>query len=59
VDTHSTLVYSSDRLIATVGLEDMIVVDTGDVVLVCHRTDSQKVKNLVDELRRRQQEKYL
>lgn len=59
VDTHSSLVYSSDRLIATVGLEDMIVVDTGDVVLVCHRADSQKVKNLVDELRRRQQDQYL
>ncbi len=59
VDTRSTLVYSSDRLIATVGLENMIVVDTGDVVLVCHREDAQKVKSLVDELKRRQQEKYL
>ena len=50
VDTQSTLIYSSDRMIATVGLENMIVVDTGDVVLVCHREDAQKVKHLVDEL---------
>jgi mannose-1-phosphate guanylyltransferase len=59
VDTKSSLIYTNDRLIATVGLEDMIVVDTGDVVLVCHKEDAQKVKHLVDELKRRQQEKYL
>ncbi len=59
VDTQSSLIYSNDRLIATVGLENMIVVDTGDVVLVCHKEDAQKVKHLVDELKRRQQEKYL
>ncbi|MGB8645713.1 MAG: mannose-1-phosphate guanylyltransferase [Anaerolineae bacterium] len=59
VDTHSSLIYSSERLITTVGLENMIVVDTGDVVLVCHREDAQKVKHLVDELKRRKEEKYL
>jgi mannose-1-phosphate guanylyltransferase len=59
VETQSCLIYSNDRLIATVGLQDMIVVDTGDVVLVCHKEDAQKVKHLVDELKRRQQVKYL
>ncbi len=59
VETQSCLIYTNDRLIATVGLQDMIVVDTGDVVLVCHKEDAQKVKHLVDELKRRQQEKYL
>ncbi len=41
------------------GIQDMIVVDTGDVVLVCHKEDAQKVKHLVDELKRRKEEKYL
>ncbi len=59
VETQSCLIYTNDRLIATVGIQDMIVVDTGDVVLVCHKEDAQKVKHLVDELKRRQQEKYL
>jgi mannose-1-phosphate guanylyltransferase len=59
VDTENSLIYTTGRLIATVGLADMIVVDTDDIVLVCHKRDAQKVKHLVDELKRRQQEKYL
>ncbi len=59
VDTRASLIYTTDRLIATVGIQDMIVVDTGDVVLVCHKEDAQKVKHLVDELKRRKEEKYL
>lgn len=59
VDTKNSLIYTSGRLIATVGLADMIVVDTDDIVLVCHKSDAQKVKHLVEELKRRQQEKYL
>ncbi len=59
VETRASLIYTTDRLIATVGIQDMIVVDTGDVVLVCHKEDAQKVKHLVDELKRRKDEKYL
>lgn len=59
VDTRNSLIYSANRLIATVGISDMIVVDTDDIVLVCHRSDAQKVKHLVEELRKNQREKYL
>lgn len=59
IDTTSSLLYSSGRLIATVGLRDMIVVDTGDAVLVCPRARAQEVKDLVDELRRNQKDEYL
>lgn len=59
VDTKNSLIYSANRLIATVGLSDMIVVDTDDIVLVCHRADAQKVKHLVEELKKSQREKYL
>ncbi len=59
METRGSLIYSEDRLIATVGLSDMIVVDTGDVVLVCPKSQAQRVKQIVDELTRLRQDKYL
>lgn len=47
------LVYAQDRLVATIGLERAIVVDTPDATLVCHRERVQEVKDLVTELARR------
>ncbi|HEX6292549.1 MAG TPA: mannose-1-phosphate guanylyltransferase [Herpetosiphonaceae bacterium] len=53
VDTHGTLVYSaSDRLIATVGLDNFLVIDTGDALLVAPRDRAQDIKKIVDELKR-------
>lgn len=55
VDTRRTLVYSDNgRLIATVGLEDFVVVDTGDALLIAPRGRAQDVKKIVDELRSRE-----
>lgn len=52
--TSNTLVYSdSDRLIATIGLDDFLIVDTGDALLIAPRSRAQDVKLLVDELKRR------
>jgi len=59
IDTTGSLLYSSGRLIATIGLRDIIVVDTGDVVLVCPKARAQEVKGLVDELKRRHKDEYL
>jgi len=59
IDTQRTLVYSPRRLVATVGLEDMIVVDTGDALLVCPRGRAQDVKKIVDALKAQDQEIYL
>jgi len=59
IDTTGSLLYSSGRLIATVGLRDMIVVDTGDAVLICPKARAQEVKDLVDELRGKQKDEYL
>lgn len=41
---------TADRLLVLVGMEDAVVVDTGDAVLVCHREQAQKVKDVVDFL---------
>ena len=50
------VVPNSGRLIATIGLRDLIVVDTPDAVLVCPRERAQDVKKLVDELKERGEE---
>jgi mannose-1-phosphate guanylyltransferase len=61
VDTHNTLVYgkSDDKLIVTIGLDDVVVVDAGDVFLVCKTDQAQKVRDVVEHLKKHNQEKYL
>jgi mannose-1-phosphate guanylyltransferase len=59
VDTHGSLVFGDRRLVAAIGLEDMIIVDTEDALLVCPRSRAQDVKKVVDALRRARKTKYL
>ena len=51
VDTKNTLVFGEDRLVATVGVEDLVIVSTKDAVLVAHKDKSQYVKSIVNELK--------
>jgi mannose-1-phosphate guanylyltransferase len=53
------VVPQSGRLVAALGVRDLIVVDTPDVVLVCPRDRAQDVKGLVDELKQRGAETYV
>ena len=50
-DTKGCLIHGSRRLVATIGLEDMIVVDTEDALLVCPRERAQEVRDLVKKLK--------
>lgn len=61
VETHNTLVYGhgGERLIVTIGMDDTVVVDTGDVLLVCKADQAQRVREVVEQLRKQQQDKYL
>jgi mannose-1-phosphate guanylyltransferase len=61
IDTHNSLVYSNDsqRLIVTIGVDDMVLVDVGDVLLVCKSDQAQKVRDVVEHLKKHRQEKYL
>ncbi len=59
IDTQDTLVYSPNRLVATIGLKNMIVVDTGDALLICPKNRAQDVKKIVNELKARGEENYL
>lgn len=53
LDTHNCLVYAKDKLITTIGLDNMIVVDTGDVVLVAPKGRAQDIKQLIEEIKKR------
>jgi mannose-1-phosphate guanylyltransferase len=59
IDTARTLVRSEGRLVVTIGLEDMIVVDTDDALLICPRERAQDVKAVVDRLKRDGQDELL
>jgi mannose-1-phosphate guanylyltransferase len=59
VENHDCLFVSDGRLIAAIGLSDLIVVVTEDVVLVCPRGRAQDLKALMDRLRKEGLERYL
>lgn len=49
-DTQNTYIHSDDKLIAAVGVEDLVIVSTKDAVLVAHKDKSQQVKDIVGQL---------
>jgi mannose-1-phosphate guanylyltransferase / mannose-6-phosphate isomerase len=51
-DSTNTLAFSGSRLVACVGVNDLIVVETADAVLVAHKTKTQDVKHIVDQLKK-------
>jgi len=59
IDTTGSLVFGDRRLIATIGLEDLIIVDTEDALLVCRRDRAQDVRKVVDALKRARKTRYL
>ena len=59
VDACRSYVWSPNRLVALVGVEDLIVVETGDSVLICRRGSSQGVRDVVDALEKNRMWEYL
>ena len=53
VDSRNNLIYSPHRLVAALGVEDLVIVDTEDVLLILPRNRAQDVRALVAELRKR------
>jgi mannose-1-phosphate guanylyltransferase len=53
-DSHGNYVDAGNRVVATIGVDDIIVVTTDDAVLICRKGRSQDVKEIVDYLRRKQ-----
>ncbi len=61
IDTKGSLIFGPDekKLIATIGLKDMIVVDTKEALLICPANRSQDIKKLVTKISKEKKDKYL
>ena len=59
IDTSNTLIKSSGKFVATIGLENMIVIATDNVFLVAPRDRAQEIKEIVDSLKKGSLKKYL
>ena len=59
VDAHGCMVRGSNRLIALVDVKDLVVVETEDAILITRRQSSQRVKEVVEYLEKKQERKYL
>lgn len=61
LETSNSLICAEapDRLIVTIGASDLVIVDTGNAVLICPRDDAQKVRELVNLLKKMGHNQYL
>ncbi|MBR9829039.1 MAG: mannose-1-phosphate guanylyltransferase/mannose-6-phosphate isomerase [Oceanospirillales bacterium] len=57
-ETRNSLIHAHHRHVATIGLDNHIVVETKDAVLVAHKDDAQKVKEVVQHLKANQRSEY-
>lgn len=59
IGSEKILIHGQQKLVATVGLKDVIIVDTPNALLVLNRQKSQDVKKIVEKLKELKKEKYL
>lgn len=58
-DTFNSYIYSQNKLVATVGITDLIIVETKDAVLVANKNSVQDVKGIVNQLKKNNRSEYL
>ena len=59
IDTKNAIVQGSDKLIATIGVENLIIVDTEDAMLICAKDSTQDVKKVIENLKICNRNEYL
>jgi mannose-1-phosphate guanylyltransferase len=59
IDTHNTLVFGGKRLVATIGVQDIVVVDSDDAILICAKQREQEVKEIVERLKQNGDNQWL
>jgi mannose-1-phosphate guanylyltransferase len=59
IDVHSSFISVPDKLVAVIGLDDLVVVDTDDALLVCPKSRAQDVRKVVEQLREKRLTEYL
>ncbi|BAW80872.1 mannose-1-phosphate guanylyltransferase/mannose-6-phosphate isomerase [Candidatus Nitrosoglobus terrae] len=58
-DIRDTLVLAEHRMVAAIGLKDLMIIETADAVLVVHKEHAQNVKNIVTQLKREGREEHI
>ncbi len=51
IDTKKSIIQAQDKLIATVGIKDVIIIDTEDVMLIANKEDTQNIKKVIENLK--------
>lgn len=51
IDTQKSIIYGDNKLIATIGLNNIVIVDTEDALMICDKTRTQDVKKVIDKLK--------
>ncbi len=59
IDCRNTIASSADRLVAMVGVDDLVVVDSPDAILICPKSRAEEVRRIVGALAKRRKGKYL
>jgi len=59
IDTRNTLVCAPGKFVATIGIEDLVIVDSETALLVCHRDRAGEVKRIVEQLEAQAREEHL
>lgn len=59
IKSQNNLIHANSRLIALLGINDMIVVDTDEILLICPKNRSQEVKKVVERLKEEDKKEYL
>ena len=60
IDSDNNIIVSNDpeHLVSTIGISDMIIVHTKEITMVCPKTESQRVKDLVHKVKEKYGDKY-
>lgn len=59
IDTRNTLVFGNKRLVATIGVADLVVIDTEDALLICPKAREQEIRDIVKRLEEKGQHHWL
>ena len=58
-DVRGSYIRADSRMVAVIGVDDMVIVETADAILVTKKEHAQKVKNVTDALKAAQRDEYL
>ena len=58
IDTEDSYIYSSLKLVSTIGVKNLVIVETADAILVCDKSRTQDVKIIFDKLKREKNQLY-